>query len=188
MIMAMVAVKPKINDRLIQFYYFSKITTITADLTPNCKQQFVQTMTNRTLQKKIFQLSCSLLGLAVILGAFGAHGLKKFVSEADVDVFKTGVQYHFIHAIGMLILALSLRRIKEKVVSHVFYLFTFGILLFCGSLYALVFTKAIGMSGGLGWLGAITPIGGLCFMVGWFSLAIYGYRPQESNSSRTEGL
>jgi uncharacterized membrane protein YgdD (TMEM256/DUF423 family) len=139
-------------------------------------------MTNRTLQKKLFQRACSLLGIAVILGAFGAHGLKKLVAESDIQVFKTGIQYQMIHAFGLLIMALSLRRFQEKVAKTVYYLFMAGIILFSGSLYALVLSKGIGLAG-LGALGIITPIGGLCFIAGWFYLAAKGYKPSEHSSS-----
>lgn len=132
-------------------------------------------MTNRTLQKKLFQLSCSLIGIGVILGAFGAHGLKNIASPEDVLTFKTGVMYQFIHAFGILILALSLRRLDEKVIKQVSNLFLAGMVLFSGSLYALVLIKSAGM-GGLGWIGIITPIGGLCFIAGWFLLVFKGYK------------
>src|SRR6187431_2499355 len=112
-------------------------------------------MTNRTLQKNLFQRSCGLIGIGVILGAFGAHGLKNIASEADVLVFKTGVSYQFIHAFGLLILSLSLRRLDESVTKLVSNLFFGGILLFSGSLYVLVLSKALGLHG-LGWMGFVT--------------------------------
>lgn len=136
-------------------------------------------MTNHTLQKSLFQLSCVLIGTAVILGAFGAHGLKQIVSEKEIQTFKTGIQYHIIHAFGILILALSLRRFDESVIRKVCYLFLAGIMLFSGSLYVMVLTHIQGIEqNGLGIIGLVTPLGGLCFIVGWFYLAIKGYRIQ----------
>jgi uncharacterized membrane protein YgdD (TMEM256/DUF423 family) len=181
--MVIVKTKPMNNDLLIQFYYFPKITSITTVITPNCKQYFVQTMTNRTLQKKIFRNACILIGIGIALGAFGAHGLKKLVAENDIQTFKTGVQYQLIHAFGLLVLGLSLRRLNEKTMNSVTILFLTGMALFSGSLYGLVMAKALGMGDTLNWLGMITPLGGLCFIVGWFYLAFAGYKSHEVHSS-----
>ena len=137
-------------------------------------------MTNRTLQKSIFQTAAVILGLGVILGAFGAHGLKNIATPYELDIFHTGTQYQFIHGIGLLVLSLSLRRIKEKTVRIVLGLFISGIILFSGSLYILGLRTAIGAEDSMNWIGLLTPVGGLCFVSGWFYLAFAGYKSSES--------
>lgn len=137
-------------------------------------------MTNRTLQKNTFQTASIILGLGVILGAFGAHGLKNIATPYEVDIFHTGTHYQFIHGIGLLILSLSLRRIKEKTLRSVTALFITGIILFSGSLYVLGLRTAIGAGDSMNWIGIVTPIGGLCFICGWFYLALEGYKATET--------
>ena len=105
------------------------------------------------------------MALAVAIGAFGAHGLKSKVSNEDLIIFETGVRYHIYHSIALIILGLVIYTIPNLKLSMIGYLFTSGILLFSGSLYLLVLTN-------LRWFGAITPIGGLCFIFGWILLAI----------------
>ena len=101
-----------------------------------------------------------LLALAVVLGAFGAHGLKSHLTAEMMSVYKTGVEYHFYHALGLLlvgVLAVVMPELSFKWPA----LFLFiGIILFSGSLYVMAVT-------GIKWLGAITPIGGVSFIVGW---------------------
>ena len=105
--------------------------------------------------------------LAVIMGAFGAHGLKSIVAPELLSVFKTGVTYHMWHALGLcLIGALQLRYPAAKLLVWSGRMMYCGILLFSGSLYLLVLLN-------LKWLGMITPIGGLAFIAGWLLLAIF---------------
>ena len=106
--------------------------------------------------------------LAVLLGAFAAHGLKNTLSVEYLAVLQTGVQYQFIHALALLLVALLAphRASRALVVSAVF--FTLGIILFSGSLYVLVLTPFKP--------GLITPIGGSLLVFGWLSLAISALR------------
>ena len=107
-----------------------------------------------------------LLMLAVILGAFGAHALRQSLSGEMLAVYKTAVDYHFIHALGLLVIAALLQHYPESRMLFFSALsLILGIVLFCGSLYALSLTD-------LRMLGAITPVGGLAFITGWFLLAI----------------
>ncbi len=99
------------------------------------------------------------LALAVVSGAFGAHGLRSRLDEYSLGIYEKAVFYHFIHAIGLLITPLL---IKDP--SRVCWLLTIGILLFSGSLYALAIS-------GVRTLGAITPLGGLAFIAAWALLA-----------------
>jgi uncharacterized membrane protein YgdD (TMEM256/DUF423 family) len=140
-------------------------------------------MTNRTLQKIMFQSGCIFAALAVVLGAFGAHGLKGAVSVTDIETFETGVKYQFIHALAILMMSFSLRRLKERTAKISYRLFVWGIGLFCISLYILAIRSLFGFDGELRWIGGITPIGGLCFIGGWLYMAYDGYKNFEGEES-----
>jgi uncharacterized membrane protein YgdD (TMEM256/DUF423 family) len=103
--------------------------------------------------------------LAVALGAFGAHGLRSRLSPDMLAVFETGVRYHMYHTLAILVVALMLARIDGWMIRAAGWAFTVGIVLFSGSLYLLALT-------GVTVLGAITPIGGLAFLLGWGLLAV----------------
>ena len=110
----------------------------------------------------IFRLAAALGFLAVALGAFGAHVLKGTLQTNDTTaVWGTAVLYHFIHAIVLLLLATQPG--ASRAISS---LFVAGSVLFSGSLYLLALTN-------IKWLGAITPLGGLCFLAGWFCLVVW---------------
>ena len=102
------------------------------------------------------------LALAVGLGAFGAHGLRDKLDAYHMSVWEKAVFYHFIHGLGMLIASLMPR--LSPVSEYACWAFAAGILIFSGSLYLLAVT-------GVRTLGAITPIGGLCFIAAWLLLA-----------------
>lgn len=108
-----------------------------------------------------------LAGLAVAGGAFASHALKDRLSDRALDIFETGIKYQMYHALALLLIALLLTRQDNPPSSLVGagYGFIAGIIVFSGSLYALSLT-------GIKWLGAITPIGGVAFLIGWGSLAI----------------
>ncbi|HQT24438.1 MAG: hypothetical protein B7X86_15050 [Sphingobacteriales bacterium 17-39-43] len=106
--------------------------------------------------------------LAVILGAFGAHALKSLLDPAGLEVWKTAVSYHFYHTLALLFVSI-LPASNNKAVNMAAWFFSLGILLFSGSLY-LISTKEILNIEQLSVLGPITPIGGLFFILGWFSL------------------
>lgn len=109
-------------------------------------------------------LGC-LAGLtAVVLGAFGAHALKGILSEAGtLEVWQTAVDYHMWHALALVLCAVISKRGRSMTLAVI--LFTVGILLFSGSLYWLAL-------GGPGWLGPVTPLGGLSLMAGWAALIV----------------
>ena len=117
----------------------------------------------------LFRLAAALCFLAVALGAFGAHGLEKtLVANGTDDTWSTAVLYHLIHGIALVVLAVqpaSLRLASG--------LFTAGIVLFSGSLYVYALTK-------IGWLVAVTPVGGLCLLAGWLWLI---FSPPEQPSA-----
>ncbi len=116
-----------------------------------------------------------LCGLSVALGAFAAHGLKQIVSDYAVEIFETGVRYQFYHSFALIIAGILFSVAKPGVTKWAGYLFIVGIILFSGSLYALTFIKAAVLPG-YNWVGAITPVGGLCFILGWLFLAIGVWR------------
>ncbi len=102
--------------------------------------------------------------LAVAAGAFGAHGLEGRVTPDRLQTFRTAVSYQMYHAIGLLVVGWAAAQGWGAVVHGAGYCFVTGILVFSGSLYVLVLTDT-------SWLGAITPIGGVAFIVGWILLA-----------------
>lgn len=107
--------------------------------------------------------------LAVIAGAFGAHTLNGRVTPNMLEVFKTGSQYQMYHSIGLIAIGLVYNIWDNKLIRIAGWLFLAGIILFSGSLYLLVLLNT-------SWLGAITPIGGTAFIVGWILLAIGVWR------------
>src|SRR4030095_6288007 len=115
---------------------------------------------------RTFLLVGALTGfVGVALGAFGAHGLRTRLSTEMLAVFETGVRYQMYHAFAILIVALAAARLDGCLIRPAGWLFTAGIVLFSGSLYALALS-------GVTILGAVTPLGGLAFLGGWACLAI----------------
>jgi uncharacterized membrane protein YgdD (TMEM256/DUF423 family) len=106
------------------------------------------------------------LAVAVMLGAFGAHGLRGRLDAYSIGIYERAVFYHFVHALGLLLVPLAARTglIPASAASWVCVLLLGGILIFCGSLYALAIT-------GVRVLGAMTPLGGLAFIAAWLLLA-----------------
>jgi uncharacterized membrane protein YgdD (TMEM256/DUF423 family) len=113
--------------------------------------------------------------LAVGLGAFGAHGLKKIVSPEAVAVFQTGVQYQMYHTLALLIVGILFERIQNKWLLWSGYLFSFGILFFSGSLYLITGLTTAGKIVPAA-IGAITPVGGLLFILAWLCLLFGVFR------------
>ena len=108
-----------------------------------------------------FRIAAALCFLGVALGAFGAHSLKSMLeTHGMLDVWNKAVLYHFIHAIALFVLALY-----GTTNRGAWWLLFAGIFLFSGSLYVMALTN-------LHWLGAVTPLGGLCFLAGWAWLVI----------------
>lgn len=104
--------------------------------------------------------------LAVIVGAFGAHGLQGRVSPDSLGTFEIGVRYHMYHALALLAVALAEGRFEaRRWARRACALWVAGIVVFSGSLYALVLT-------GAKWMGAITPIGGVALIAGWICIAL----------------
>lgn len=128
------------------------------------------------MSKRFIRYAAILGALSVALGAFGAHALKQFVDAAAVATFDTGVRYQFYHTIALLAIGILYRRMPGKLMEWAGILFISGIVLFSGSLYLLTYLKAtdtVGLKG----VGAITPLGGLCFIAGWICLFIQSFKP-----------
>ncbi len=112
----------------------------------------------------------SLFGfLSVALGAFAAHALKEKLDAYSLGVFQTAVQYQFFHSLALLLVGILGLVQGPEAFKNTGYLFCFGIFVFSGSLYLLAFT-------GIRWLGAITPIGGVGFLAGWFLLFLSSWK------------
>jgi uncharacterized membrane protein YgdD (TMEM256/DUF423 family) len=118
--------------------------------------------------------------LAVVLGAFGAHYLKTIFTPDVLQSFETGVRYQFYHAFALLLVGTLGAYLPGKSLQRISVFFTSGIVLFSGSIYLLCYFKSTG-SIGLGGLGVLTPIGGVCFIVGWIMLLITVLRSNKGN-------
>jgi uncharacterized membrane protein YgdD (TMEM256/DUF423 family) len=110
-------------------------------------------------------------GLSVVFGAFASHALKDKLSERALEIWETGTKYQMYHALALLLVALLLSRLATTSLPLVIagYAFIVGILLFSGSLYALSLS-------GIKWLGAITPLGGVAFILGWVCLVVAAWQ------------
>jgi uncharacterized membrane protein YgdD (TMEM256/DUF423 family) len=120
------------------------------------------------MHKTYLSIGALLGAIAVILGAFGAHALKKTVDADTVAIFQTGVQYQMYHALALLATAILFERFPNKWIRWAGACFIAGILLFSGSLYLLTALKASGQE--LKAIGIVTPFGGVGFVLGWLFL------------------
>lgn len=121
------------------------------------------------MARRTLVLAAVLGGLAVLTGAFGAHGLRERLSPEALAWWKTAVEYHLAHALALLVTGLLAERAPSRALAVAAVAFAVGVLLFSGSLYALAWT-------GVRALGAVTPFGGLAFLVGWGALAVAAAR------------
>lgn len=119
--------------------------------------------------RTIIVTAALLLTLGVATGAFGAHGLRAHVSPDMLAVWQTAVLYQLVHALGLLATAALRPHLDARLASVAAGFLLAGVLIFSGSLYALVLS-------GVGILGAVTPLGGVSFMIGWLFLALAALR------------
>jgi uncharacterized membrane protein YgdD (TMEM256/DUF423 family) len=119
--------------------------------------------------RTFFGLAAILAGLAVVLGAFGAHAFSSRIPTDRLETFEIGVRYQMYHALGLFVVAWAMDRWPGVALHVAGWLFVAGTVVFSGTLYGIAF-------GGPRWLGAITPVGGLCFIVGWVWLAVAAFR------------
>lgn len=122
-------------------------------------------MTDRLLV--IFAALTLMVGVGT--GAFGAHALKRFLAPDMLAIWQTAVLYQMMHGLGMLLIALLSVRYGSSLLLYAGVVMFAGVLVFSGSLYALTLT-------GFKWLGAITPLGGLAFIVAWAMVALGAWR------------
>ena len=126
--------------------------------------------------RSIITAGAVLLVFAVVFGAFGAHIVQDRLTPDRFEVYKTGVEYHFYHALGLLLLGVIMMKMPgNRWLVWSGYSLMAGILIFSGSLYVLTLTDT-------GWLGAVTPLGGVAFILGWIFLAV-GVLKADSNVS-----
>jgi len=123
------------------------------------------------MHKLFLIISSFLAALAVGLGAFGAHGLKKFVDTETVGIYQTGVQYQMYHALALLALGIMAERLSTSLVNYAGFLFIGGIILFSGSLYLIASLRAMNKVIPIA-VGVLTPIGGMLFIFGSILLFI----------------
>lgn len=122
------------------------------------------------LERTLWIAGAAMAGLSVAIGAFGAHALRARLEPARLATFETAVQYHMLHALALLAVAALMGRVQsQQLLLLSGGLFTAGIFLFSGSLYALAIT-------GITWLGAITPLGGIAFIGGWLCMGIAAWK------------
>ena len=123
------------------------------------------------MQRGFLKIAALLGAISVVLGAFGAHTLKQFITEKSLLTFETGVRYQFYHAIALLFTGILYKDFSNKNLLWAGRMFCLGILLFSGSLYFLAIVN-LSENAGLKGIGAITPLGGACFIAGWILLFI----------------
>lgn len=123
------------------------------------------------MQKTFLALGSAAAGIAVILGAFGAHALKEKIAPDQLQIFETGVRYQVYHAFALLVVGLLAEKFNSPLLNYSGYLFIAGIIFFSGSLY-LLSTRSLMGTESWKFLGPITPLGGLCFITAWILLVV----------------
>lgn len=136
------------------------------------------------MRKKLIAIAGFSGAISIALGAFGAHGLKQKVAEGLItqrsfDAFNTASEYQMYHALALLLVVLLGQHYKSTLFVKAGYAFVVGTLLFSGSLYLLSTAPLIGLSNP-SWLGPITPIGGLFFMIGWVLVLVAALRSKDN--------
>ena len=130
-------------------------------------------LTTSKFNRSAIVTGAALAMLAVILGAFAAHGLKQMLDPYDLAIFETAARYQMYHAIALLIVGIlaSMPQFSTRWLKLAAIVFVLGIVLFSGSLYLLALS-------GIKWLGAVTPLGGVAFIFGWLLLIVAGLKQQ----------
>ena len=125
-----------------------------------------------TFSRRVLGTGAALALLAVLSGAFAAHGLKTMLDAQQLALFETAARYQMYHALALLVVGIlaSLQQFSRSLLKLAAFAFILGIFLFCGSLYVLALS-------GITWLGAITPLGGTAFLAGWLAMMIAALKP-----------
>ena len=132
------------------------------------------------MNKRFLKIAAFMGALTVIFGAFAAHAIKSRVNAETLSIFETGVRYQMYHVFAIFLVGIIYKEFPIKFLIWAGNLFLAGIILFSGSLYALTFFKANGNEN-MNWLGAVTPFGGTCFIVGWSLILLSLYQPKRSS-------
>ena len=140
----------------------------------------LHTDSSSTFSRYYLVIGAALAGLAVILGAFGAHGLKQVLSPESLTTFETGVRYQMYHGLAILALPALTAYTYGRWLNRIAICFVLGCLLFSGSLYALATT-------GVKWFGPITPLGGVFFITGWGMLVVAILKGNKQTGKQNKG-
>jgi uncharacterized membrane protein YgdD (TMEM256/DUF423 family) len=129
------------------------------------------------MQKTFLMIGSTAAGIAVMLGAFGAHSLKEKLQPEQLQVFETAVRYQVYHAFALIVVGLLSQRFNSSLLNYSGYLFIIGIIFFSGSLYLLSAKSLLGIEH---WkfLGPVTPLGGLCLICGWLLVVLGVFKSQ----------
>jgi len=130
------------------------------------------------MNKKLIIIGAFTALLAVVIGAFGAHGLKALLAPAQLNTFEIGVRYQFYHSFAILLTGILYFHFTNKKLITAGWFFLVGILLFSGSLYLLSCREILGIASWT-FLGPLTPIGGVLFIIGW-GMIIWGVGTTQS--------
>lgn len=131
-------------------------------------------MPERQSGSTLLATSCVLMAAGVALGAFGAHVLSTSLTPDLLAIYETGVRYHLVHGMAA-VLCVLLARGGVRRAEGAGWLFVVGTVVFSGSLYVLALT-------GQRWLGAVTPVGGVCWIAGWLVLAVSALRRRDAQA------
>lgn len=127
------------------------------------------------MNASLYSLAALSMAIGVACGAFGAHGLRDVLSAHDMQIWEKAVFYQLVHSLAVLVILVTPHSfVSERTATRLAVLFLIGTCVFSGTLYTLVLTN-------LRWLGAITPIGGSCFIAGWTLLAIGACRRRNAS-------
>ncbi len=133
------------------------------------------------MHKGFLKTASILAALTVMAGAFAAHGLKGKIGDHALVTFETAVRYQFYHVIALFLTGIVYKDFAYATVKWAGWFFISGIVLFSGSLYLLAVKQAM-VSPGFSWIGPITPLGGLAFIIGWLLLAVSFFRRNKTAS------
>lgn len=132
------------------------------------------------MEKKIISTAAILGMLAIILGAFGAHALKKVLSLDQLATFETGVRYQTYHALFLLLIGI-MPNLTQKAKKYIYYFTLFGVILFSGSIYLLATNNLTSFDFKI--IGFVTPIGGLLLILAWGTLLLHFFNKKQQNQN-----
>jgi uncharacterized membrane protein YgdD (TMEM256/DUF423 family) len=126
------------------------------------------------LQFRLLGVGCALMGMALLIGAFGETMLDGYISPQDYDIFKQAVQYHRLYAISLLLMVPLVKKLRSTQIKIVTWFFGIGIFIICTCLYLLALSETL-IEDRMGWLRTITPLGSFILILGWAYLSFIGW-------------